>query len=225
MDPVGAEVLRGELYDAWASVAKALGNGRRAEIIDLLTHADRSVEEIAHEIGQSVANTSHHLQVLASVGLVQARPDGRRRIYHVASDAVADLWETIRQVAAAHVPEIERLEEAVRGDRSEVGEVSADELADRVRRGRAVVIDVRPTLEYVVGHIPGARSVPAEILEASLDALPRSREILVYCRGSHCGYADEAVRILQGHGFRARRLDTGFYEWARAGRPVRRPAD
>lgn len=225
MDAAGERSSRDDLYDAWASVAKAIGNGRRAEIIDLLTHAERSVEEIADEIGQSVANTSHHLQVLASVGLVQARRDGRRRIYRVASDAVPDLWETTRQVATAHVPGIEGLEDAARGDRSQVGQVDADELADRVRRRRAVVIDVRPTLEYVVGHIPGARSVPAEILEASLDALPRSREILVYCRGSHCGYADEAVRILLHHGFRARRLDTGFYEWVRAGRPVRRPTD
>ena len=58
------------LFDALASVAQALGSGRRAEIVDVLAQGERSVEELAGEIGQSVANTSQHLQVLARAGLV-----------------------------------------------------------------------------------------------------------------------------------------------------------
>ena len=53
------------LFAAFASVAKALGNGRRAEIVDVLAQGERSVDELAAEIGQSVANTSQHLQLLA----------------------------------------------------------------------------------------------------------------------------------------------------------------
>ena len=64
------------LFDAFASVAKALGNGRRAEIVDVLAQGERSVEDLADEIGQSVANTSHHLRRLARAGAAHSRRDG-----------------------------------------------------------------------------------------------------------------------------------------------------
>ena len=76
------------LFDAFASVARALGNGRRAEIVDVLAQGERSVDELAGEIGQSIANTSQHLQVLSRAGLVESRRDGTRVIYRLASDRV-----------------------------------------------------------------------------------------------------------------------------------------
>src|SRR6187431_623005 len=87
------------LFDALASVAQALGSGRRAEIVDLLAQGERSVEEIAREIGQSVANTSQHLQVLARAGLVRSRREGTRVFYGLASDRVGELWVAVRDVA------------------------------------------------------------------------------------------------------------------------------
>jgi rhodanese-related sulfurtransferase len=83
-----------------------------------------------------------------------------------------------------------------------------------------VVIDVRPTLEYRAGHIRGARSVPIDQLDAAIAELPRSREMIAYCRGPYCVYADDAVRLLTRAGFTARRLDTGYPEWERAGLPT-----
>ncbi len=208
-----------DLYDAFASVAKALGNGRRAEIVDLLAQGERSVEDVAGEIGQSVANTSHHLRSLASTGLLQSRRDGQRIIYRLASDRVAELWAALRDVAATHVADVDVLADAYLGSRDVIEEVSADELATRLAKGRAVVVDVRPRLEYESGHIAGARSIPIEDLGSALDALPRSREIIAYCRGPYCVYADDAVRLLRDKGFKARRLDTGYPEWERAGLP------
>ena len=64
---------KNSLFDAFAEVAKALASGRRAEIVDVLAQGERSVDEIASEIDQSVANTSQHLQVLARAGLVRSR--------------------------------------------------------------------------------------------------------------------------------------------------------
>jgi rhodanese-related sulfurtransferase len=83
-----------------------------------------------------------------------------------------------------------------------------------------VVLDVRPELEYRAGHIPGARSVPLTELGSLAPKLPRRRQIVAYCRGPYCVYADDAVRLLQGHGLKARRLDVGLPEWRRAGLPV-----
>jgi rhodanese-related sulfurtransferase/DNA-binding HxlR family transcriptional regulator len=215
-----ARQAKDELFDAFASVAKALGSGRRVEIVDVLAQGERSVEEVAGEIGQSVANTSHHLRALTQAGLLRSRRDGQRIIYRLTSDRVGELWAALRDVAATHVSDIDVLTDAYLGARDEVEQVTADELTRRLERGRAVVIDVRPAVEYAAGHIAGARSIPFDDLPATTDALPRGREVIAYCRGPYCVYADDAVRLLRSRGLKARRLDTGYPEWARAGRPV-----
>ena len=211
---------RAALFDALASVAQALGSGRRAEIVDLLAQGERPVEEIAGQIGQSVANTSQHLQVLARTGLVRSRREGTRVIYRLASDQVAALWAEVRTVAARHLAEVSVLADEYLGDRGAVEQISADELARRLDRGDVVVLDVRPEREYAAGHIAGARSAPADELEAVAAELPRRREIVAYCRGPYCVYADDAVRLLRARGLEARRLDVGYPEWQRAGLPV-----
>jgi rhodanese-related sulfurtransferase len=208
------------LFDALASVAQALGSGRRAEIVDLLAQGERSVDEIAREISQSVANTSQHLQVLARAGLVRPRRDGTRVYYRLASERVGDLWAAIREVAVRHVAEVSVLADEYLGERDEVEQLSATELEQRLARGEVVLLDVRPEAEYRAGHIAGARSAPLEALEALVAKLPRRREIVAYCRGPYCVYADDAVRLLRARGLRARRLDVGFPEWRRAGLPV-----
>jgi len=208
------------LFAAFASVAKALGNGHRAEIVDVLAQAERSVEEVAGEIGQSVANTSHHLRLLAAAGLLQHRRDGQRILYSLTSDRVAELWGALRDVAASHVATVEVLADEYLGDRRDVETVNADELAARLANGRAVVLDVRPPAEFAAGHITGARSMPIDDLRNELPGLPKSREIVAYCRGPYCVYADDAVRLLRDRGYRARRLEDGFPEWRRAGYSV-----
>jgi rhodanese-related sulfurtransferase/DNA-binding HxlR family transcriptional regulator len=208
------------LFDGLASVAHALGSGRRAEIVDVLAQGERSVDELAAEISQSVANTSQHLQVLARAGLVRSRREGTRAIYRLASDEVAALWAAVRDVAVRHLAEVSVLADEYLGARDEVEQVSAAELERRLARGDVVVLDVRPAREYRAGHIAGARSVPIGELDTLVEELPRRREIVAYCRGPYCVYADDAVRLLRERGLKARRLDVGFPEWRRAGRPV-----
>ena len=208
------------LFDAFSSVAQALGSGRRAEIVDLLAQGERSVEEIANEISQSAANTSQHLHVLARAGLVRSRREGTRIFYRLASERVGDLWAAVRDVAVRHVAEVNHLADEYLGERDEVEHVSAEELQRRLARGDVVVLDVRPEPEYKAGHIPGAQSVPVDALASLVPKLPRRRQIVAYCRGPYCVYADDAVRLLQARGLKARRLDVGFPEWRRAGLPV-----
>src|SRR5919202_3520149 len=208
------------LFDAFASVAQALGSGRRAEIVDLLAQGERSVEEIANEISQSVANTSQHLQVLARAGLVRSRREGTRVFYRLASERVADLWAATRDVAVRHVAEVSVLADEYLGERDGVEQLSAEELAQRLERGDVVVLDVRPEAEFRAGHIAGARSAPVDGLEALVKDLPKRRQVVAYCRGPYCVYADDAVRLLRSRGLKARRLDVGYPEWQRAGLPV-----
>ncbi len=208
------------LFDALASVAQGLGSGRRAEIVDVLAQGERSVEEIAVEISQSVANTSQHLRVLARAGLVRTRREGTRVFYRLASERVGDLWAAVRDVAVRHVAEVSVLAEEYLGERDGVEQLSAAELEQRLASGQVVVLDVRPEPEYRAGHIAGARSAPMSSLEGLAPRLPRRREIVAYCRGPYCVYADDAVRLLRARGLKARRLDVGFPEWRRAGLPV-----
>jgi rhodanese-related sulfurtransferase len=217
---VARHEAKAALYDGLASVAQALGSGRRAEIVDVLAQGERSVDEIAAEISQSVANTSQHLQVLARAGLVRSRRDGTRVIYRLAGDEVAALWASVRSVAVTHLAEVNVLAGAYLGSRDGVEHVSAAELEERLARGKVVLLDVRPKREYAAGHIAGARSIPIGELEDAAAELPRSREIVAYCRGPYCVYADDAVRLLRARGLNARRLDVGFPEWRREGRPV-----
>ena len=217
---MGSRAAKDALFEALAGVARALASGRRAEIVDVLSQGERSVDEIAREVGQSLANTSHHLRTLAHAGLVTTRREGTRIYYRLAGDRVAALWAAVRDVAGEHVAGIDALAEAYLGDRAELRTVGRTELADLVGRGDVVVIDVRPPAEYAAGHIAGARSVPPDEVEHHLRDLPEDVEVVAYCRGPYCVYADDAVRALTGRGRRARRLEDGFPEWKRAGLPV-----
>jgi rhodanese-related sulfurtransferase/DNA-binding MarR family transcriptional regulator len=217
---MGSRAAKESLFDAFAEAARALASGRRAEIVDVLAQGERSVEELAGEVGQSLANTSHHLRSLARAGLVDTRRDGTRIFYRLAGDRVAELWAAMRDVAVEHVAGIDRLAEGYLGDRSDLRTVDRGELAGLVAAGEVIVIDVRPLAEYAAGHIPGARSVPPDDVQRHLGGLPTDTEIVAYCRGPYCVYADEAVRELSRHGHRARRLEDGFPEWRRAGLPV-----
>jgi rhodanese-related sulfurtransferase len=208
------------LFDAFAEAAKALGNGRRAELIDVLAQGERHVDELAAEIGQSVANTSFHLRALAAAGLVTTRRDGTRIYYRLASDRVVDLWAALRDVAAAHHDRLDELAAAYLGDRDGLEQIDRDELARRIALGDVVVVDVRPAAEYAGGHIAGARSIPIDDLAASVEDLPADVEVVAYCRGPYCVFADDAVRLLRRRGRAARRLEGGYPEWRRADLPT-----
>jgi rhodanese-related sulfurtransferase/predicted transcriptional regulator len=210
------------LYDALAESAKALANGRRAELVDVLAQGERSVEELAAEIDQTVANTSQHLQRLLRSGLVQSRREGTRIYYELSSPVVGTLWRTMRKAAEQHVDNLGQLAEDYVGDRDKLDTVTRDQLRKRLRDGDVVVLDVRPEAEFVAGHIRGAQSVPIRDLKARLGRIPQGAEVVAYCRGPYCVYADEAVRALTKAGHSASRLEDGFPEWAASRLPVER---
>ena len=208
------------LFDGFAEVAKALASGRRAEIVDVLAQGERSVEEIAGEIDQSIANTSHHLRALVRGGLLDSRREGTRIYYSLANDRVAELWTALREIGAERVAGLDRLAAAYLGDRDGIDVVDRDELAALISRGGVVVLDVRPSAEYAAGHIRGARSVPIRELRKHLRSLPANTPVVAYCRGPYCVYADEAVHVLRRKGITASRLEDGYPEWKRAGLPI-----
>lgn len=217
---MGDHQAKAALYDALVEAAKAMANGRRAELVDVLAQGERSVEELASEIDQSVANTSQHLQRLLRAGLVTSRRDGTRVHYSLAGPVVGTLWRTMRDAAELHVGELDQLATDYLGDRSRLKTVTRDQLRARLRQGDVVVLDVRPEPEFAAGHIRGAISVPIKDLKARLGEIPDGTEVVAYCRGPYCVYADQAVRMLTRRGVSATRLEDGFPEWAAARLPV-----
>jgi rhodanese-related sulfurtransferase len=194
---------------------------RSARRVDRRARPRRAARgELAAEIGQSVANTSFHLRALAAAGLVTTRRDGTRIYYRLASPRVSELWAAVRDVATAHHQQLDELAANYLGDRSALEQVGRAELAERISAGDVVVVDVRPSAEYAAGHIASARSIPIDRLAASISQLPADVEIVAYCRGPYCVFADDAVRLLRRRGRRARRLEDGYPEWQRASLPV-----
>jgi rhodanese-related sulfurtransferase len=218
---MGSQASKARLFDGFAAVGKALSSGRRLELLDVLAQGPRSVERLAGEIGQSVANTSSHLQVLLGAGLVTSDRDGNRVVYRLAGDAVEDLWAALRATTEAHAAALDRLAADYLGVRAELDTITRAELAERLQREpHPVVLDVRPAAEFLAGHVPGAQSAPPDQLTTTVKRLPRESDVVAYCRGPFCIYADDAVRALRRQGHRAVRLEDGFPEWRRAGLPV-----
>lgn len=217
---MGGRVEKDALYQAFAEVAKALANGRRVELVDVLAQGERHVEELASEIDQSVANTSFHLRALAAAGLVTTRREGTRVYYRLASTRVGELWVAVRDVAAAHRIELDELAAAYLGDRHGLQQITRSELAERLESADVVLVDVRPVPEFEAGHIAGAVSIPFEDLPDRIAELPADLDVVAYCRGPYCVFADDTVRLLTGRGRRALRLEDGYPEWRTAGLPT-----
>jgi len=217
---VGDHQDKEALFDGLVEAARALGNGRRAELIDVLAQGERSVDELAAEIQQSMANTSQHLQRLLRAGLVCSRRSGTRIYYSLASPAVERLWRALRETAEAHMGELGDLVRAYVGDRADLSIITRDELRRRLRQGDVVVLDVRPQPEFDAGHIRGALSLPVSDLKSRLREVPQGSEVVAYCRGPYCLYADDAVQMLTDEGHRAARLEEGFPEWKAEGLPI-----
>lgn len=219
------------MYEEFAGVVKAFASPLRLLILDLLEQAERSVDGLAMVAEASVANTSAQLQILADAGLVRRRRDGNRVLYRLADPEVGALVTQLMAVAEHRSASAREAATRYLGDTDQLRTVTADELEAGLADGSIVLLDVRPLDEYAAGHIDGARHVDATRLTESveellldLDARPTDAQIVAYCRGPYCVYADEAVRELDRQGFRARRLIDGYPEWERAGLPVAAPA-
>ena len=220
MDKQVKRTFKDVLYEQFARIGKALSNGHRLELLEVLAQGEHSVERLAQEAGMSVANASQHLQVLRSAHLVEVRRQGIYLYYRLADEDVFSLWQAMRKVGESRITEIDRIVQTYLHDRSLLQPISAAELLRRLAEGDVILLDVRPVEEYEAAHLPDAISIPVTELEARLPELPQDKEIVAYCRGPYCVFADEAVALLQTNGYTARRLEQGLPDWRALGLPV-----
>lgn len=212
--------FKNKVYGELATITKALANPHRLEIIELLAQGPSSVEYIADQTALSIANASQHLQTLKGARLVATEKRGKYRYYSLANLHVFEVWNSMRKLGLSRNAEVERLIRDFRTSRKSMETVTSGELLNRMEKGSAFVIDVRPRKEYEAGHITSAVSVPQDELIQKLKSLPKDKQIVAYCRGPLCAMADEAVEILQEKGYRAARLEIGYPEWELKGLAV-----
>src|SRR3989304_3964058 len=178
--------FKDSIYEQLARIGKTVSSPRRLELLDLLCQTPRTVEALAREANQSIANTSQHLQVLRAARLVEAEKKGLFVTYRLPDPAGGGVFRSVTLLAESRLAEIEQVTRDYLKGRSGMEGVDREALLERVRRGEVVVLDVRPAEEYEAGHIPGALSVPLRELESRLERLPADREIVAYCRGPYC---------------------------------------
>lgn len=215
-------MFKDQLYEQFAQQVRALANPHRLEILDLLAQGERTVDEIAKEAGLKVGSASQHLQVLRQAGILRVRREGLFAYYRLADEQVCRAWSALRELSESQNAEVERLVRTFLSDRDSLQQITQEELRERMADGETVVLDVRPAGEYRSCHIRGARSIPIDELERRLSEVPTDKEIVAYCRGPYCVFADEAVSLLRKHGIRARRLEVGLPDWRARGYAVTR---
>ena len=221
---MSSENWKTNVFNELARVSQAISSGRRLQLLELLAQSERSVDQLAQMTRLSVANASQHLQNLLRAGLVKNRKEGQHVFYRIAGDGVVRLIAALREVGESNLVEVQHLVRSYFSERDALEPVPATELLARVRKGLVTVIDVRPPEEFAAGHIRGALNVPLAELEQHLHELPRSQEVVAYCRGPYCLLSVEAVDKLRRSGFDARRLEEGYPEWKSSGLPIEGPA-
>lgn len=211
---------KNKIYKELARIVKAMSNPHRLEILELLAQGEFSVAEIAEQTDISTANASQHLQVLKQVQLVDTRREGNYIYYGLPGESVYKAWKALRDLGIERMAEVERTMRRFRKSKKSLETLSSEELAKKMEKEEVTVLDVRPEQEFKEGHIAGALNIPVDVLSEKLNELSEDQEVVAYCRGPFCVFADEAVEFLNEKGFNAKRLDEGFPEWMLEELPV-----
>lgn len=205
------------IYEQFARIGKAVASPIRLELLDLLCQGPRTVEVLAKESGQTVANASQHLQVLRISRLVETEKKGLFVTYRLADSAVCEFFRAMRILAESRLAEVEQIKRQFLEGREGMEPVEREELLKLVRQGAVTVLDVRPIDEFKAGHVAGALSIPLKELKLRLSELPRDQEIAAYCRGPYCVLSVEAVEFLRAEGFQAIRIEEGIQDFRAMG--------
>lgn len=206
--------IKDVLYEQVARIGKVFSTPKRLELIELLCQGEKTVETLAREASISVKLASSHLRELRTANLVETERQGKNIHYRLADKSVADLWVQIHTLAEDRLIELQLALQKIATQPNDLVPSDRDSLLKAARKGEVVVLDVRPTEEYLNAHLPFARSIPLEELQQRLGELPHDRAIVAYCRGPYCLMAADAVELLRREGFSAVHLREGVAEWA-----------
>lgn len=211
-----ARKIKDLLYEQVARIGKVFSSPKRLELIELLCQGEKTVETLALETSISVKLVSAHLRELRTAHLVETKRQGKNIYYRLADKSIADLWVQIHTLAEERLIDLQLALQKIATQPDDLVPSDRESLMKAARKGEVVVLDVRPTEEYLTAHLPFARSIPLEELRQRLAELPKDRSIVAYCRGPYCLMAKDAVELLKKEGYAAIHLRDGVAEWAYA---------
>jgi len=208
-----ARRIKDLLYEQVARIGKVFSSPKRLELIELLCQGEKTVETLARETAISVKLVSAHLRELRTAHLVETERQGKNIYYRLADRSVADLWVQVHTLAEERLIELQLAVQNIATQPDDLIPSDRASLMKAARKGEVVVLDVRPTEEYLAAHLPFARSIPLTELRQRLAELPKDRSIVAYCRGPYCLMAIDAVALLRKEGFKSAHLREGVAEW------------
>ena len=98
-----------ERYRRHAELCRVLTDPKRLALLGALRTDERSVGDLAEAIGATLANTSQHLAVMRSAGLVEGHRDGTTVRYRIAEPAITVACDIVHGIVdrrlARHAPE------------------------------------------------------------------------------------------------------------------------
>lgn len=209
-----ARKIKDLLYEQVARIGKVFSSPKRLELIELLCQGEKTVETLAQEASISVKLASAHLRELRLSHLVETQRQGKNIHYRLADKSVADMWVQIHTLAEERLIELRLALQKIATQPDDLVPSDRESLMKAARKGEVVVLDVRPTAEYLNAHLPFARSIPLDELRQRLAELPKDRSVVAYCRGPYCLMAKDAVELLKKEGYTAIHLREGVAEWA-----------
>lgn len=202
------------LFTEMASLLDALASPVRLKIIHFLTQAPHSVEQLSLKLRQSTANTSMHLKKMQREGILKTETLGQKRIYSLTHEEMKEFWEQIQNFTLIHTPANIITSRDIYLDELE-WQKDIEETIKLIKARKLTLLDVRPDDEidekdanykkYVV-HIP------IENLKRSKEELPKSRPILVICRGRLCVLSNESTYQLRKLGFDAYKFGLSWFQ-------------
>lgn len=209
--------MNGDLYTGIAQTAAALASPTRLRALNLLFQGPKAIDALAEQLGESHANTAAHMKALRAAGLVSAHRQGKYVLQQAVLPGALGVFLALRAAAEQHNPAVSL---ALQAQAATASRVQPAELAALIARRKAVIVDLRPELEWQAGHIPDARSLPYDQIAARARELSPKRRVLAYCRGKYCPTASAGVAALRSAGLRAERLAFGVPEWRGQGLPI-----
>ena len=92
--------------DAFNAVAEP----RRRQLLDAIASGERPVNELVASLGWPQPLVSKHLRVLREVGLVEARDDGRQRLYRLNGSALKPIFDWVKDYEQLWSERFERMD-------------------------------------------------------------------------------------------------------------------
>jgi DNA-binding transcriptional ArsR family regulator len=106
-------VLRMARAATTADAFNAVAEPRRRQILDVLAHGERPVNDLVARLRVSQPVVSKHLRVLREVGLVDVRDEGRQRIYSLNGHRLKPIHDWVQSYERTWSERLDRMEAVV----------------------------------------------------------------------------------------------------------------